>query len=53
MKARESFRTQRAAGVQRSLPLHFQRERLAESSLKIVLAAFVVPRDERVMPAKF
>ena len=34
-------------------PLQFQRARLAESSLKIVFAAFVIPRDERAMPAKF
>jgi hypothetical protein len=26
---------------------------LPESSLKIVFAAFVIPRDERAMPAKF
>ena len=34
-------------------PLQFQRARLAESSLKIVFAAFVIPREERAMTAKF
>jgi len=34
-------------------PSQFQRARLPESSLKIVFAAFVIPRDERAMPAKF
>jgi len=31
----------------------FQRARLPESSLKIVFAAFVIPLDERAMPANF
>jgi hypothetical protein len=34
-------------------PSQFQRARLPESSLKIVFAAFVIPRDEWAMPAKF
>ena len=34
-------------------PSQYQRARLPESSLKIVFAAFVVPRDERAMPTKF
>jgi hypothetical protein len=29
-------------------PSQFQRARLPESSLKIVFAAFVIPRDERI-----
>jgi len=53
MKARESFRRQRAAGVRRSRRCSSSERRLAESSLKIVFAAFVIPRDERAMTAKF